>query len=104
MYLYNVVPYFIFYKKIDSIWPLFVTITNKQGKTHSRNHASSKNMNNTDYVIHIQTENDTLLGRIERTSHDVAIEDVNRVRRVIIGALAAFAVVVSTVAIVVACL
>lgn len=64
----------------------------------------SKTMNNTDYVIHIQTENDTLLGRIERTSHDVAIEDVNRVRRVVIGALAVFAVVVSTVAIVVACL
>lgn len=61
-------------------------------------------MNNTDYVIHIQTENDTLLGRIERESHDVAIEDVNRVRRVVIGALAVFAVVVSTVAIVVACL
>lgn len=61
-------------------------------------------MNNTDYVIHIQTENDTLLGRIERESHDVAIEDVNRVRRVVIGALAVFAAVVSTVAIVVACL
>jgi hypothetical protein len=61
-------------------------------------------MNNTDYVIHIQTETDTLLGRIERESHDVAIEDVNRVRRFIIGALAAFAVVVGTIAIVVTCL
>lgn len=71
-------------------------------KTHSRIH--SKTMNNADYVIHIQTENDTLLGRIERESHDVAIEDVNRVRRIVIGALAVFAVVVSTAAIVVACL
>jgi hypothetical protein len=61
-------------------------------------------MNNADYVIHIQTENDTLLGRIERESHDVAIEDVNRVRRFMIGALVAFAAVLGTVAIVVSCL
>jgi len=61
-------------------------------------------MNNSDYTIHIQTENDTLLGRIERTSHEVAIEDVNRVRRFIIGGLVVFAAVLGTVAIVVACL
>jgi hypothetical protein len=61
-------------------------------------------MNKTDYVIHIHTENDTLLGRIERASQDVAIEDLNRVRRFIIGALVAFAVVLGTAAIVVSCL
>lgn len=60
-------------------------------------------MNNTDYTIHIHTENDTLLGRIERESHDVAIEDVNRVRRFIIGTLVVFATTVATIAIVVAC-
>lgn len=61
-------------------------------------------MNNQDYAIHIHTENDTLLGRIERESHEVAIEDVNRVRRIIIGSLVAFATVLGTIAIVVSCL
>jgi hypothetical protein len=61
-------------------------------------------MNKGDYVVHIQTENDTLLARIERDSHDIAIDDVNRVRRFIIGALVAFAAVLGTVAIVVSCL
>jgi hypothetical protein len=71
---------------------------------HSRISASSSNMNKTDYTIHIHTENDNLLGRIERESHDVAIEDVNRVRRLIIGALVVFATAIATAAIVVACL
>ena len=48
-------------------------------------------MNNTDFVIHIRTENDTLLGRLESESNDIAIEDVNRVRRFIIGAFVVFA-------------
>ena len=60
-------------------------------------------MNNTDYVIHIRTENDALLGRIERESQEISIEDVNRVRRFIIGALVVFATTVATIAIVVAC-
>lgn len=67
-------------------------------------HSRTNNMNKTDYTIHIHTENDTLLGRIERESHDAAIEDVNRVRRFIIGALVVFATTIATVAIVVTCL
>lgn len=65
-------------------------------------HLRTNNMNKTDYAIHIQTENDTLIGRIEHASHDVAIEDVNRVRRFIIGALVVFATAIATAAIVVA--
>ncbi len=61
-------------------------------------------MNNSDYEIHIHTENDTLLGRIERESRDAAIEDVNRVRRFIIGGIVVFATAITTAAIVVACL
>ena len=58
-------------------------------------------MNNTDFVIHIQTENDTLLGRIERESNEV---DVNRVRRIIIGAFVLISAVLGTIAIMVACM
>lgn len=61
-------------------------------------------MNDTDFVIHIKTENDTLLGRIERESNEVAIEDVNRVRRFVIGALVVFTAIVGTLAIVAACM
>jgi hypothetical protein len=61
-------------------------------------------MNDTDFVIHIKTENDTILGKIERDSHDIAIEDVNRVRRFIIGALVVFTAIIGTLAIVVACM
>ena len=61
-------------------------------------------MNNTDFVIHIQTENDTLLGRIERESNEVALEDVNRVRRIIIGLFVAISAVFGTIAIMVACM
>ena len=58
-------------------------------------------MNNTDFVIHIQTENDTLLGRIERESNEV---DVNRVRCIIIGAFVLISAVFGTIAIMVACM
>ena len=58
-------------------------------------------MNNTDFVIHIQTENDTLLGRIERESNEV---DVNRVRRIIIGAFVLISAVFGTIAIMVDCM
>ena len=61
-------------------------------------------MNNTDFVIHIQTENDTLLGRIERESNEVALEDVNRVRCIIIGAFVVISAVFGTIAIMVACM
>ena len=61
-------------------------------------------MNKHDYVIHIRTENDTLLNRIERTSNECAIEDVNRVRRLILASMAVVTTVFGILAIVVACL
>ena len=87
--------------KIDSILPVFVIRTPAQTKRIS---TRTRIMNNTDFVVHIQTENDTLLGRIERESNEVALEDVNRVRRIIIGLFVAISAVFGTIAIMVACM
>ena len=61
-------------------------------------------MNKHDYIIHIHTENDTLLNRLERASNECAIEDVNRVRRIILASMAIFTAVFGILATVVACL
>jgi hypothetical protein len=60
-------------------------------------------MNKDDYIIHIYTENDTLLGRMERESNLDGIEDVNRVRRIILGSMGVLAATVGILAFALSC-